>query len=305
MEWAGLFGAAAVLAAAVIFLVMWLGAWQAQRHERIRQECLPAYRQAMAAGLWSTPMQAPREPVRLRVWAQVWLQALETVEGSARDRYVELAQQWNLGERLAHWRAQKQPDRRYLAWAAAAACDAPDRLAQVLPELRWPEGRWVALRLARHPSEEWQRQALQWAVAQEIPWVDLAELARIARENHQDWFARHFERMNPKTAARVLEAWASTRPEHAREVAQSMLENPATEGWLVCAALRALQGYHNTPWALDKLKDSRWSVRLAAVRATAKWGARSDVLSLRSLTHDKRFWVRKRAQQALGRVRAC
>jgi hypothetical protein len=302
MFWVAAFGVAATLASAVLFALMFVRIVHAQSRARgaaQRAEGCVVDMAVIALGDLPAKARTTREALQQ---AFAWFHAYSAAGGELRLRYVRAAQDLGLSAKLARCRSALDPDYRFIAWAVAAVCESEVFLARNLPQLDWPIGREAAMRLAQSGQASFEEVALAWAVKRRIPTVDTTGLLARCRFDHVELLRGSLAALPARRGARLLEAWGAACPDAARRLARDILADASSEGWLVCAALRQLSAPADVSWAIARLHDAHWAVRLAAVRTVSRLGTRADVQRLSVFVNDPNYWLRRRAREALTRA---
>lgn len=293
-------GVTALLCAAWLYGAMWRNARHYEQRQVHRVQRLRNYEMALSLAGAGHALELPGDELDLQDFGFAWLRCLQLTAGTLRETFLQSARAAELNQRLVRYRRHDDPDLRYLAWSVAAQCEDRALLLRQLPRLRWPVGREVAFALVTDANEQVSLQALQWALQQNAPVADISSMVRICRHEHQETLERLLRELEPKSAAKLLEAWGSAHVSKLQALVHSILRNPENDGWLLCAALRLLTGASEMHLVLPYLHDKRWSVRLAAVRATGWHGFGAHLEALHPHAHSKHYWIRKRARQSLN-----
>lgn len=294
------FGLASTLSAVFLYGGMWVSSRRDVSRRKGEVALKENFERELAATTWGLPLIFPSKGWEVRELAFSWLRCYHLTAGRLRDQFMEASRAQELNAHMRRYRESHDPDLRYVAWALAAACEPPQWLAAQLPRLPWPTGREVALALAPHEDARTALGAVSWAIEKRAPTADLSTLVSLCKYAKQEPLEKFLLNREAKAASRLLQAWGSGHPDSGRAIALRILRQPDNEGWLLCAALRLLQGPTDVALARLYLHDRRWSVRLAAIKAMGKHGFRSDIEALLPHVLSDNFWIRQRAQRYLG-----
>lgn len=241
-------------------------------------------------------------------YAHMWREALVSTDGQLRARLVRRAKACGLDSyvvrilysgRLAHPMAVeiclalsglmglKALAPRVLRFVRPT--NGPLTFAAALALLRLYPNCFEQL-LARMHIERWSTASL------------LALFKEAGPERADPYIERLLPTVHPRFAARLLSAWSQLSSMRSREVARVLLRDPATEGWLLCAALRLQRDPRDLPGVVPHLRHARWAVRLQAVKAYARLAGKEELERLREFENDENWWIRLRVSEALCRT---
>ena len=275
-------------------------------------------REAQLAEHWNPLIAecAERVPARVpRVAARdaeavllLWARAQETLRGEARGNLVQLAVQAGLVGHSNRMLRSGRPRHELLAIVVfghlrdsakvgllesrIGEAGSLTSLAAGQALLRIDESRGIARLIAAAARRD------DWAIGQVAAVLKDADPARVAVHLAA---AIRSERREPGPGpglAQLLRLHGTAQAESMRPAVLEVLRN-ASDAEVLAAALATLWHPTDADRARERLRHAEWIVRVAAVHALRRLGAREDLPRLALLLTDANWWVRHRAAQAL------
>lgn len=236
-------------------------------------------------------------------FSRYWIESLNRFDGAARERLLELGRQLKLAPLLRRYFSATNPGDQALAacvsgWLGCRASVPHLRraLKSINPTLSFTAG----MALVRIDRKSFGGRVVgrackgDWG-ANYVTKV-IRELEPAATTNA---FLTVMAAHSPSQGGGLLHAWSQVDYPAAVEFSRRVLENPASDGWLIGGALRVLRSPSDVHLVRPYLDHELWSVQVQAVNSMARIGLRWDVEGLSVIDTDDNWWLQERIIEAV------
>jgi HEAT repeat protein len=304
--WFALSVAAGALGSALLLLVSIsaMRLWRRWRAHALAPR-IEAWREAMHVAM-EDPAAARLPPIAamdLTAFAGLWNHFQESVRGAAAENLAALLRERGIDDRLLRLLRRRSLRLKLIAITS-------------LGHLR-EERAWSRLEeIAREPSS-----VTSFAAARALLRIEPRRALQVLGSSileREDWpltrLGTILHELGPAVVTPALVTLLVSRPRRGLERAIKLARfghrhriATIVRGWLsssdepevIAAALDYVEDASDLPWVRGAAKHGEWRVRMAAAKALARVGSRSELAVLLELLRDPVWWVRYHAAQAL------
>lgn len=249
------------------------------------------------------PVLAPNERV---ICMSLWLYWLSMLDVRARKNLVKLGIELKLHRYAHEMLASRKLDDMLIALEVLGMLRYRKGMLAIKEVMASddPELSFIAARALLHSKNKAAWQAVQAEIERSPKWSGARIEALVSNAQLPSHYALDLwciaQRSTPARCASLLRVIAACDPIKARPILHLVLSHPGRfRSQVLAVALKGLEDHRDVELARSFLAHRRTHIRMAAATALGRLGSKSDIPLIMPLLHDKAWWTRVRAAEAV------